>query len=155
MGMMDKMMEFMMGRMSKEEKDEMMGKMMDRFFADFTPEDKQKMMEEMMPKMMEGVNKMEMMPKMMMSMMGKGEGEGGMMGMMSKMMGGSEEKETNMMSEMMPKCLEMMLPKMPNENRVDFIMKMVTILMEQGCAGMSEEEKKDFMNQVEEKVKAK
>ena len=52
MAMMDKMMGFMMGRMSKE--------------------DKQKMMEEMMPKMMEGVNMMEMMPKMM-GMMGGGE----------------------------------------------------------------------------------
>jgi hypothetical protein len=46
------MMEFMMGRTSKEEKDEMMGKMMETFFADMTAEDKQKMMEEMMPKMM-------------------------------------------------------------------------------------------------------
>jgi hypothetical protein len=33
MGIMDKMMEFMMGRMSKEEKEEMMGKMMDKFFS--------------------------------------------------------------------------------------------------------------------------
>ncbi len=42
-----------MGRMSKEEKDNMMDKMMGKFFADMTAEDKQKMMEEMMPKMME------------------------------------------------------------------------------------------------------
>jgi hypothetical protein len=74
------------------------------------------------------------------------------------MMGGSEGKETTMMpqmmTEMMPKCLEMMLPNMPNENRVDFVMKMVTILMEKGCVGMSDEEKKDFVAQVEEKVKA-
>jgi hypothetical protein len=70
MGMKDKMMDFMMGKMSKEDKEEMMDKMMEKFFADFSPEEKQKMMEEMMPKMMEGVNMMEMMPKMMMSMMG-------------------------------------------------------------------------------------
>ncbi len=43
---------------------------------------------------------------------------------------------------------------MPNENRVDFVLKMVTILKEQGCVGMSDEEKKDFVAQVEEKVKA-
>jgi hypothetical protein len=48
-------MEFMMGRMSKEEKDEMMNNMMDKFFADMTADDKQQMMAEMMPKMMEGV----------------------------------------------------------------------------------------------------
>lgn len=153
MSMMDKMMEFMMGRTSKEEKEEMMNTMMDKFFADLTPEDKQKMMEEMMPKMMEGVNMMDMMPKIMMSMMGRDEGESGMMGMMSKMMGGNDEKETtmmpHMMMEMMPKCLEMMLPSIPKEKRVDFVLKMVTILMEQGCIGMSDEEKKDFVTKID------
>lgn len=154
MTMMDKMMEFMMGRMSKEEKEGMMSKMMDEFFADFTPKDKRKMMEGMMPKMMEGVNMMEMMPKMMKSMMGRSEGESGMMGMMSKMMGRGEEKETTMMPQMMPKCLEMMLPSMPKENRVDFVLKMVSILKEQCCVGMSDEEKEDFVKSVGEKVKA-
>ena len=42
-GMMDKMMEFMMGRMSKEEKQEMMGKMTEKFFADMRMDDKKKM----------------------------------------------------------------------------------------------------------------
>jgi hypothetical protein len=140
MGMMEKMMDRMMDKMSKEEKEEMMSKMMDKFFADMTVEDKQKMMEEMMPKMMEGVNMMEMMPKMMMSMMGGGEGQGGMMPLM--------------MTEMMPLCLVMMLPKMPKENKIEFVLKMVTSLMEQGGAGMSEEEKKGFVSKVTDKVKA-
>jgi hypothetical protein len=117
-----------------------------------------KMMEEMMPKMMAGVNMMGMMPKKMMGMMGRGEREGGMMGMMDKMMEGGEEKEAammpQMMTEMMPKCLEMMLPNMPNEKKVDFVMKMVSILMEQGCVGMSDEEKKNFVAQVKENLKA-
>jgi len=143
MGMMEKMMDFMMGKMSKEEKEGMMSKMMDKFFADMTVEDKQKMMEEMMPKMMEGVNMMEMMPKMMMSMLGGGEGQGGMVGMMPLMM-----------TEMMPLCLVMMLPKMPKENKIDFVLKMVVSLMEQGSAGMSEEEKNDFVSKVTDKVKA-
>jgi hypothetical protein len=158
MGMMEKMMDFMMGKMSKEEKGDMMSKMMDKFFADMTVEDKQKMMEEMMPKMMEGVNMMEMMPKMMMSMMGGGEDQGGMMGMMSGMMEGGQEKEMSkmplMMTEMMPLCLVMMLPKMPKENKIDFVLKMVISLMEQGSVGMSEEEKKDFVSKVTDKVKA-
>ncbi|HEB36652.1 hypothetical protein LCGC14_1226100 [marine sediment metagenome] len=140
MGMMEKMMDRMMGKMSKEEKEGMMSKMMDKFFADMTVEDKQKMMEEMMPKMMEGVNMMEMMPKMMMNMMGGGEGPGGMMPLM--------------MTEMMPLCLVMMLPKMPKENKIEFVLKMVTSLMEQGGAGMSEEEKKGFVSKVTDKVKA-
>lgn len=88
MGMMDKMMDFMADRMSKEEKEQMMDKMMDKFFGDMTAEEKQKMMAEMMPKMMEGVNMMEMMPQMMMSMMGGGHSGGGMMSRMMGMMSG-------------------------------------------------------------------
>ena len=152
MGMMENMMGFMMGRMSKQEKEEMMGKMMDRFFGDMTVDDKKKMMAEMMPKMMEGINMMEMMPQMMMSMMGGGEGQGGMMVMMSKMTGGGKETEMpmmpQMMMQMMPQCLRMMLPNVANERRVDFVSQMIDTLMEQGCAGMSEEEKKDFVAKV-------
>jgi hypothetical protein len=157
MSMMDKMMEFMMGRMSKEEKEEMMSRMMDKFFADMTAEDKQKMMAEMMPKMMEGINMMEMMPQMMMGMMG-GEGAGGMMGMMSKMTSGGKEMEMpmmpQMMMEMMPRCLSVMLPNIPKEKRIEFILKMVTTLMEEGRSGLSEEEIKEFIQKVIEKVKA-
>jgi hypothetical protein len=158
MGMKDKMMDFMMGKMSKEDKEEMMGKMMERFFAEFSPEEKQKMMEEMMPKMMEGVNMKEMMPKMMMSMMRGGEGECGPMEMMSQMKAGGREKEASMMPqmmmEMMPKCLEMMLPNVPAEKKIDFVLKMVTSLVEHGGAGMSENEKKDFISNVIAQVKA-
>jgi hypothetical protein len=167
MGMMDKMMESMIGRMSKDDKEEMMGKMMENFFADFTAEDRQKMMEEMMPKMMEGVDMMKMMPKMMMSMMGGGEGnhgmmgsgesEQGMMGMMSRMMGSSKEGEAptmmpQMMEEMMPRCIEIMLPHLPEEAKVSFVLKMVEIMMEKASEGMSDEKKEAFVAQVTEKI---
>jgi hypothetical protein len=75
-----------------------------------------------------------------MNMMGGDEGPGGMMPLM--------------MTEMMPLCLVMMLPKMPKENKIEFVLKMVTSLMEQGGAGMSEEEKKGFVSKVTDKVKA-
>ncbi len=77
--------------------------------------------------------------------------EDNMMGMMSKMM---ESDQSEMMMEMMPKCLGMMLSNMAKEKRVKFVLKMVTTLVEQGCAGMSEEEKEDFVAKVLEKVKA-
>ncbi len=111
MGIMDSMMEFMRGRMSKEEKE---------------------------------------------AMMGGGEGGGGMMDMMSEMMGGGEGEggRMDMMSIMIPQCLRMMLPDMPQEKRIDFVLEMVTTLMEQGSGGMSEAEKDDFVAQVIEKVKA-
>ena len=80
------------------------------------------------------------------------------MGMMDKMMGASKEGEMpmmpQMMTEMMPQCLKMILPNMPKEKRIDFILKMVTCLMEQGRVGMSEEEKEDFVAKVVEKMKA-
>ena len=145
MGMMEKMMGFMMGRMSKEEKDDMMGKMMDKFFADMTADDKKKMMAEMMP-------------KMMMGMMGGGEDKGGMMGMMSKMTDGGNAMDMpmgpQMMMKMMPQCLEIILPTVPKYKRIDFILKMDATLMQQGYVGLTEEEKEDFVTKVIETVTA-
>jgi hypothetical protein len=140
--MMDEMIDSMMAGISKEEKQGMMAKMVEKFFADMTAEDKQKMMEQMMPRMMEGVNMMDIMPRMMASMMGGGEGSGGMMGMMPQMM-----------SAMVPQCLTMMLPSIPKEQRIEFVLKMVTILLEQGSVGMSDEEKRDFVAKVVQKAK--
>jgi len=159
MGMMDEMMDAMMGKLSEEEKLEMMSTMMEKFLAGFTVEDKQKMMEKMMPKMMEGVNMMEMMPKMMMTMMGGNGGEGGMMGMMSKMMGAGEgtampTMPATMMEMMLPQCLKMFLPKMTKEKRTDFALNVVSVLIEQGSSGLSEQEKKDFISKMIERVKA-
>jgi hypothetical protein len=109
-----------------------------------------------MDEMMEGVNMMEMMPKMMMGMMGGGEKGGGMMGMMSQMMSGGQGKGTpmmpRMMTQMMPHCLNMMLPGVPREERVDFVLNMITTLMEQGSVGMSEEEKSEFVAKILERV---
>jgi len=112
-GMMEAMIEIMMGKMNKEAMQDMMSKMIGKVFTDMTSEDKQNMMGAMMPKMMDGVN----------------------------------------MMEMMPRCLKMMLPNISKENRIDFILTMISTLMEQGCVGMSPEEKKDFAEKVIEKVK--
>lgn len=150
MNIMDKMMQGMMGKMSKEEKKEMMSSMMDRFFAEMTPDDKQKMILEMMPKMVEGMNMMDMMPKMMMNMMGESKGD--MMQMCRSKMGESGMPE--MMSEMMPKCLNMMLPKLSKKRRRDFVLKMTSILLQQGCKDLSENEKADFMKKIDELVKS-
>jgi hypothetical protein len=79
------------------------------------------------------------------------EGGDDMMAMMSKMMEGCEP---GMMTEMMSHCLGMMLQKMPQEKRMEFVLKMVVILKEQGSSGMSDEEKKTFLGKVVETVKA-
>ncbi|NIN40058.1 MAG: hypothetical protein GTO67_16050 [Gammaproteobacteria bacterium] len=146
---MERMMAFMMGRMSDEEKHAMMDSMMEKFFAGMSTEDKENLMKEMMPQMMEGIDMMKMMPNMMMSMMGGGpEGKGGCGDMMSGMMTGHKAKGMtmmpDMMMEMMPHCLSMMLPHAPEKKRVEFVRKMVSILAEKGCAGMTEEQKKEL-----------
>jgi len=149
----------MMGKLSKEEKLEMMSTMMEKFLAGFTVEDKRKMMEKMMPRMMEGVNMMEMMPKMMMSMMGGNGGEGGMMGMMSQMTGRGEETAMPlmpgmMMEIMMPQCIKMFLPRMTKEKRTDFAINIASTVVEQGSSGLSEEEKRDFISKIIDRVRA-
>ena len=158
MSMMDKMMDYMTGRMSKTEKDEMMNRMMDKFLAGMTAEDKKNLMAEMIPKMMEGINMMEMMPNMMMGMMG-GENEGGMMGMMPKMGGYGKEMQMKMMPqmmmEMMPRCLSMMLPNIPKDKRIDFVLKMVATLIEKGSVGLSEAESREFLEKVTAAIKPK
>ncbi len=53
MSMMDKMMEFMMGRMSKEKKENMMEEMMPKMMEGMGSRDMMETMHEMMPRMME------------------------------------------------------------------------------------------------------
>jgi hypothetical protein len=73
-----------------------------------------------------------------------------MIGFMSKMMQGDKPE---MMTEMMTNCLGMMLQNMQKKNRITFTLKIVGDLVEQTCVGMSDEERKDFMAKVVEKVK--
>ena len=82
------------------------------------------------------------------------ETESDMMGMMSKMMEGCEpEMMPEMMMDMMPHCFGMMLPKMPKEKRMNVVLNMVGTLVEQGSAGMPENERKEFLAKVVERMK--
>ena len=78
------------------------------------------------------------------------------MGMMDKMMGSGEGSGMpmmpHMMTQMMPRCLNMMLHSVTKEESTDFVRKMVATLVERGSDGMSSEEKKDFAAKVSEKV---
>jgi ABC-type arginine transport system permease subunit len=137
MGMMDEMMESMIGGMTKEEKQEIMSKMMEKFFSGMTAVDKQRMME--------GINMAEMMPRMM-------------MGMMSQMMGGGQAAGMpmmgHMMTQMMPQCVSTMLPGLPKEERVDFVLKMISTLLDGASADMSEKEKNDLVARALERITA-
>ncbi len=147
----EKMMGFMMDRTGPEEKQAMMAQMMERFFADMTAEDKQHMMETMMPRMMEGMNMIDMMPKMMMGMTGEGKEACCMPEMTEGSQGKGMSGMPQMMMQTMPHCLQMMLPHVAKDQRKEFVLHMVDTLMEQCCTDMSEGERQEFVAQVMEK----
>jgi hypothetical protein len=70
---------------------------------------------------------------------------------MPKMMEGltMDNMMPHMMKEMMPDCLWELLPKMPNKMRVDFILNMTSILVEQGSIEMSKKEKEDLVVKIQ------
>ncbi|MFB3764738.1 MAG: hypothetical protein ACE14P_05755 [Methanotrichaceae archaeon] len=75
-----------------------------------------------------------------------------MMGMMANDMKGEGSMMPQMMTKMMPHCLSTMLPAIQKEKRIDFVTNMVSILVEQGSSGMSDEERKAFLAKVTEKI---
>src|SRR4030042_889163 len=101
MGLKEKMMDSMMGNMSKEEKMDMMNKMMDSFFSNMSDEEKKEMMNNMMPKMMQNM------------MGGK---KGSMMDMMRNMMGGNKDSNNEDFNPM-DMCKEMM-SNMKQSNKI-------------------------------------
>ena len=138
MGMMDPRMGSMRGERSSEDKKNMMDSMMNKFFGEMSVDDKKQMMVEMMPRMMGGIDMQEMMPQMMMSMMGDEIGEGGKLGMISKMMS---------------ECVDTMFPKMAQEERSEFVTNLVIKMVKQGLDGLSEQEKEEWLMKVVEAVK--
>ncbi len=79
------------------------------------------------------------------------EGKGMMLHSMSEMLKGCTPE---MMKEMMPQCLEMVIEYIPEEERKDFVLRMMEILLDKGLKGMSEEEKKAYVVVLFEEVKA-
>jgi len=58
------------------------------------------------------------------------------------------------LAEMMPKCLKTVLPKLSKEDRVEFALELISILVDKGSVRMSEEERVEFVSQLVEKVKS-
>ncbi len=176
MGMMDKMMDMMIGKMSPEEKEKMMLKMMPMMMKDVSMTE---VMVKMMPEMLKSINALDIfnilknalpnllklikvikenMPEAMKEKLPKMAKE--MMPVvcervMPTMMEGltMDNMMPHMMKEMMPQCLWELLPKMSNKMRVDFILNLAGILAEQGSLEMSEAEKEDLVAKIIEKVK--
>ncbi len=141
MGMMDSMMGVMLGRMKSQEKERMMASVMDRFLADMGPQDRHNMMAAMMP-------------RMMLCMLGEGAccASDTMFGTGQDSDAGPGAMMPEMMIDMMPHCLGMLLPRLPGEKRAAFVLKMVDTLIEQGAAGLSADERKDLADKIAERV---
>jgi len=106
------------------------------------------MMVDMMPKMMNVM--MPMMSEMMPVMAEK------MPEAMPKMLENNPEmkkKMPQMVTKMCPHCAENMYPIIPKEERIDFVLNMISTISRQGSVDMSPEERKNFQIKAVEKVK--
>lgn len=66
----------------------------------------------------------------------------------------SRGRMPQIMASLMPQCLETLLPKLSKEDRIDFVLHMISILVEKGSVRMSEEEREEFVLQIVEQVRA-
>lgn len=168
------MMGIMIGRMSKEEKEEMMLKMMPKMMegidmAEVMPkmmtgmmknislDDLFRILKKLFPKILSGVKSIkEAIPKLMDAMPKFMEK---MMPAMMKMMGKDNIEGgmmmPNMVMKMMPHCLDVMFPYMPKEKRINFVVNMVDSLVgKEGCTGISKKEKEEIKAEIIKRIKA-
>ena len=57
------------------------------------------------------------------------------------------------MADLMPKCLETLLPKLSKRERVELAIQIVSVLVDKGSVRMSEEEKNEFVFKILDKIK--
>ena len=66
----------------------------------------------------------------------------------------SRGRMPQIMAELMPKCLETLLPKLSKEDRVNFVLQMISILIEKGSVRMTEKERQEFVFKIAEQVRS-
>jgi hypothetical protein len=80
-----------------------------------------------------------------------------MMGMMPDMTGGckgpNKMSTPQMMMEMMPQGLNMMLSRLPHERRADVLLTVIPELIEKACGDMAEQERMHFIDSLISKIK--
>lgn len=142
--------------MSSERMENMMPEMMDKMLGGMSTDDKKEMMMGMMGKMCEGVDMKEMMPMMMGKMMQGGSQHSmpetmPMMGQMKQ--GGAEQSMPGTMLEtMMPHCIGMMLPGIDPDKRGEAAATIVAAIVDKGTAGLSDEQKKSFLEAIKRAI---
>ena len=142
--------------MNSEQMQNMMPEMMEKMFGGMSTDDKKEMMMGMMGKMCERVNMKEMLPMMMGNMM-QGGSEHCMpenIPMMGKMeQGGAQQSMPEMMLKMMmPHCIGMMLPGIDPDKRGEVAATIVSAIVDKGSAGLSDEQKKFFLETLKKAI---
>ena len=66
----------------------------------------------------------------------------------------SRGRMPQIMASLMPKCLKTVLPKLSKEDRVEFALELISILVDEGSVRMSEEEREEFVFQLEEQIRS-
>ena len=66
----------------------------------------------------------------------------------------SRGRMPQIMAELMPRCLKTLLPKLSKEDRVEFALLMISILVDKGSVRMSEDERDEFVLLLVEQVKS-
>lgn len=61
---------------------------------------------------------------------------------------GFRKRKEQMMAEMMPRCLRMVLPKVEKEKRANYVSSLVKNLIDVGSEDMSEKEKKKLAEKI-------
>jgi hypothetical protein len=57
------------------------------------------------------------------------------------------------MADLMPKCLETLMPKLSKHERFDLALQIISVLVDKGTERMSEEEKKEFIFLIDSKIR--
>ncbi len=140
--MFSKFMEIMMNKMCSGDKEKMMNEMMGKFCENLSVEDRKKMIESMMPKMMHGVNMLELMPTMMMKMMNNSDS------CCNNMPDSKMNMMPDMAQKMMPACLEFILSKISIDERKQFILKLISVINDYGLNNFDTAEKKVFVKEI-------
>ena len=148
--------------MDQGERQAMMKSMMEQCFGGMDAKEKKEMCAAMMGKMTEGLDMKEMMP-MMMGMMSGGTAEGAEEkqsasekagGTEQTMQGGPAQHMSQMpemmLKSMMPHCIGMMLPAMAPEKRGEAARSILSAIVENGAAGMTDDQKRSLHDSLQE-----
>ena len=65
----------------------------------------------------------------------------------------SRGRMPQIMAELMPKCLETLLPNLSKQERINFALQIISIIVDKGTVRMSEAEREEFVSRLEREIR--